>query len=293
MINVFVPEHNLNLKTKGSFSDFELGLAPEGSRSLNFLEDGLVYVFIEADATFFHFFNNLIIPALKVIESVDNKTLHFVLDSRSLKEKRDNYDILLTELLHEKQINYTVINDIDYDYINAKNFIPINSSDLSVGVNLLYNYLMNKYSIEPLPADKKIYISRKNQKTNEKRIDNEELLETLFQELGFQIVYPEDIPTFKEQFILFNSCSVLAGLTGSGLTNLLFMQNRKIVIEIVTELVVFGRHGRVENQIHNFYKDLSMHKDHTLINIFNIEKSSEVVKAKIIETMNSLKSIIG
>jgi hypothetical protein len=67
MINVFVPEHNLNLKTKGSFSDFELGLAPEGSRSLNFLEDGPVYVFIDADATFLHFLNKQIITAQKVI----------------------------------------------------------------------------------------------------------------------------------------------------------------------------------------------------------------------------------
>jgi capsular polysaccharide biosynthesis protein len=283
-------EHSINLKTKGSFSDFKLGLAPEGSKALNFLDDELVYVFIEADATFFHFFNNIMIPALKVINSFDNKELHFVLDSRSLKQSVDNYDVLLTELLHEKQINYTTLNSEDYEYVNAKNFIPINSTYMQ-GVPLLYNYLIDKYSIGPLPANKKIYISRKNQKTSERRINNEEDLETFFKEIGFEIVYPEDIPSFKEQFKLFNSCSILAGLTGSGLTNLLFMQNKKIVIEIVTELEIRGRHDRVENQIHNFYKDLSMHKDHTLINIFNIEKSSEGIKAKIAETINSLKSM--
>jgi capsular polysaccharide biosynthesis protein len=294
MFNIVEPVHNINLKTMGSFSNFNLGLSPEGEKSLNFLQDDTVYVFVDAIANFHHFILTILTPALQVIELIDNEKLHFVLHSRSKKQIADNFDNLLIELLLEKNINYTSVNSSAYDYVNAKNFIPINGVSIEKGIPILYDYLIKKYNLPPAMTNKKIYVSRSKYGGEEKRIDDEKALEKLFEENGFQIVYPEEIKTFREQFELFNSCSVLAGLTGSGLTNLILMPKNQIVLEIVTKLkigVTDSSTGQVftEEQIHDHYKEFSIIKDHIMITIFNMDKSVEDVQKKIELTMKSLK----
>lgn len=291
MIKVISEEHYINLRTKGSFNDFKLGKAPEESKALNFLDDGFLYVFIGVRSGFFHFVNNLMIPALEVIKEFDNKTLHFVLDHSFPKENRDNYDYLLIDLLEDKRINYTKINSDDYDYINAKNFIPVNGAHLEAGIPLLYNYFINKYKVDLIEPTRKIYISRKKISREEKRIDDENAVEALFATYGFEIVYPEDIPTFKEQFKLFNSCSVLAGLTGAGLTNLLFMQKNQVVVEIITKLDIgffdhtTGESG-IKQEIHEHYSNFCKIKNITRISVLNMDKEA----SSVIDSINSLMS---
>lgn len=296
MINVINPVHHINLTTMGSFSDFKPGLSPDGSKSLNFLEDDVIYVFVDAISNFHHFLLCVLMPSLEVVASVDNKKLHFVLYSRYQKPKADNFDNLLIELLQEKSINYTAIHGFLHENINSKNFIAINGPSLDGGIPMLYDYLVEKYAFVPKRLNKKIYISRSKYITEEKRIDNEDAIEKLFKDNGFEIVYPEQIESFKEQFELFNSCAIIAGLTGSGLTNLLLMPKNQIVIEIVTKLEImvtdtFTGESFTEEQIHEHYKDFCIHKDHILISIFNMEKSAENVREKLNKTIRSLKML--
>jgi capsular polysaccharide biosynthesis protein len=233
---VYGPEHHIKLKNMSSFLDFKLGLAPLESKSCDFLEDDKTYVIVDASANYHHFFINLMMPVLKIIDSFDNKSLHFVLYFGGNSDLYSNYSNLLVDLLREKQVNSSIINFDTVEYINAKNFIPMNHTFLPDGIELLYEYLIKKYNIEEAIPNKKIYISRKRVNDIEKRIDDEQRIEDLFKGHGFEIVYPEEIETFRKQFELFNSCSVLAGLTGSGLTSLLFMQKNQLVIELVTRL---------------------------------------------------------
>jgi hypothetical protein len=296
MIKVVGPEHNIKLLTKGSFNDFVLGKAPDESKVLNFLDDDFLYVFIGSRSGFFHFLNNLMIPALQVIEEFDNKTLHFVLDHSFPKQDKDNYDYLLIDLLEDKRINYTKINSDDYEYINAKNFIPVNSGTLEEGIPLLYNYFINKYNIALEKPTKKIYVSRSKINRQEKRIDDENIVEDLFAGYGFEVVYPEDIPTFKEQFELFNSCSVLAGLTGAGLTNLLFMQKNQTAIEIISQLDIsfFDKvtgEGGVRQEIHEHYNNFCKIKNLTRIGILNMDKESSSVVDSVNNLMASFATI--
>lgn len=292
MIVELEPKHTNNLGThNNAINEFKPGLAPENSKTLDFLDEDKIYVFCATESNFFHYFYNIMIPALKAIRSLDNKKIHFVLDSHYKKQDRDNFDILLTELLYEKRINYTTITGGDYEYINAKNFIVLNSTFMPEGVDLLYEYLIGKYQTIQSPPNKKIYISRKNQQTAEKRVDNEEDLENFFRSKGFEIVYPEDLRTFKEQFELFNSCQILAGISGSGLANLVFMQKGQTVIEIVTELEIRGSYDGIRMEVHHFYKEMSSPKNHTLINIFNQDRSSEPIKNQINNFLNSIGSI--
>ena len=71
----------------GSFNDFEPGLSPEGSKSLNFLQDDTIYVFVDAVANFHHFLVCVLMPSLEIINSIDNKKLHFVLSLKHQKQK--------------------------------------------------------------------------------------------------------------------------------------------------------------------------------------------------------------
>ncbi len=276
----------------GSFCEFEPGTSPEGSSSISFLENDKTYVIMEARSNYHHFFLNLMMPALIVLDELDHKNLHFVLCDLNLRADKENFDKLLTELLQENKINYTEVNSSEFEYINAKNFIPINGTDIHNGIRLLYDYLTNKYNTSKETPNKKIYISRKNYSSQDIRIDDETALENYFTEKGFQVVYPEDIPTFKEQFELFNSCSTLAALTGSGLTSLIFMQKNQQVIEIVSNLMIGTETENgittTKYAIHDHYKDFSLFKNHNYLSVSNLEKQSELVKTRLDELFASL-----
>ena len=278
--------HNINLHTLGSFCDFEPGYSPEGSSSVSFLEDNKTYVIMDSKSNYHHFLINLMMPALMVLEEVSHEGLHFVLCNLNWRSGEENFDNLLVELLQERGISYTQVDNSEFTYLNAKNFIPINGADLDNGVRLLYNYLLNKYNVVKQTPNKKIYISRKNYSSHDIRVDNEEILENYFIEKGFQIVYPEDISTFKEQFELFNSCSTLVALSGSGLTSLIFMQENQKVIEILTEVMVGYTMSDDETKIirygiHDHYKYMALLKNHTYLAVLNSEKQAELVKAKL------------
>lgn len=280
--------YNINLHMMGSFCDFEPGYSPEDSNSINFLEDNKTYVIMDSKSNYHHFLINLMMPALMVLDEVSHEGLHFVLCNLNLRSGEENFDNLLIELLQERGISYTEVDNSEFTHINAKNFIPINGADLDTGVPLLYNYLLNKYNVATETPNKKIYISRKNYSSHDVRIDNEEILENYFIEKGFQIVYPEDIPTFKDQFELFNSCSTIAALSGSGLTSLMFLQENQKVVEILTEVMVGFTMSDDETKIinygiHDHYRYMSLLKNHTYLVVLNSEKQAELVKAKLDE----------
>jgi capsular polysaccharide biosynthesis protein len=285
--------HHINLRSMGSFCDFEEGSSPEDSNSINFLKDNKTYIIMEDRSNYHHFFINLMMPALIVLDELNHKNLHFVLCDLNLRPNEENFDKLLIELLQENNISYTQVDNSKFEYINAKNFIPINGADLESGIPLLNNYLINKYGIVTETPNKKIYISRKNFLDKDVRIDNEEAIENYFIEKGFEVVYPEEIATFEEEFRLFNSCSTLAGLSGSGLTSLIFMQEGQEIIEIVSELIVgtevTDEGNRVFNYgIHDHYKDFSILKNHTYLSVQNLEKQAELVKPKLDQLFASL-----
>ena len=285
--------HHINLRSMGSFCDFEEGSSPEDSNSINFLKDNKTYIIMEDRSNYHHFFINLMMPALIVLDELSHKNLHFVLCDLNLRPNEENFDKLLIELLQENNISYTQVDNSKFEYMNAKNFIPINGADLENGIPLLNNYLINKYGMVTETPNKKIYISRKNFLDQDVRIDNEEAIENYFIEKGFEVVYPEEIATFEEEFKLFNSCSTLAGLSGSGLTSLIFMQEGQEIIEIVSELIVgtevTDEGGTVlKYGIHDHYKDFSILKNHTYLSVQNLEKQAELVKPKLDELFASL-----
>ena len=76
---------------------------------------------------------------------------------------------------------------------------------------------------------RKIYLSRKKAKT--RKILNEDDILPVVKEMGYEIVFAEDL-TFREQLMTFSSCKSLIALHGAGHTNLMFMPAAGKVLEI-------------------------------------------------------------
>ncbi len=68
-------------------------------------------------------------------------------------------------------------------------------------------------------TNRKIFISRKNIKIQ--RISNEKKITELFEEAGFEVVYPEEM-TYEEQVRCFSSASCIVGASGAAMTNLVY-----------------------------------------------------------------------
>ena len=79
----------------------------------------------------------------------------------------------------------------------------------------------------------RVYVSRRNLSFRKltRVIANEVLVEKLFKQAGFTVIYPEEL-SFSEQVNLFKRVSVLAGSSGSALHNSLFMNQGGKLIEL-------------------------------------------------------------
>ena len=84
---------------------------------------------------------------------------------------------------------------------------------------------------KPVPF-RKLYISRAG--VTNRMVINDAEVEALVLKHGFEIMHPQN-HTFEQQITLFAECKALVGLTGSGLTNMLFMQNGCSVVEFKME----------------------------------------------------------
>jgi capsular polysaccharide biosynthesis protein len=79
------------------------------------------------------------------------------------------------------------------------------------------------------PASDRVYISR--EKAPRRRITNEDALRATLESFGFTCVCMEDYP-WQEQISIVSRASLLMGLHGAGLTNMLFMQPGSQIIEL-------------------------------------------------------------
>lgn len=79
--------------------------------------------------------------------------------------------------------------------------------------------------------NKKIFVSRKvtgKFKTNKRGLERKLIIESIFVNYGFEIIYFEDID-FLEQIILSSSANCIAGFHGAGLSNMIWASNIKII----------------------------------------------------------------
>ena len=92
------------------------------------------------------------------------------------------------------------------------------------------NELRNNFlkSISESEKDQKIYISRN--KASKRRLLNEYKLSSILDSFGIKTIYAEEL-SFEDQIKIFSKTSLLIGVHGAGLTNMLFMSPNTIVLE--------------------------------------------------------------
>jgi capsular polysaccharide biosynthesis protein len=96
----------------------------------------------------------------------------------------------------------------------------------------LQRYILDRLGLDAHPAartNRKIYVSRKN--AERRKVRNEQELIPVFQKFGVEVVQLEDL-TFAEQVRMMNDSSLLISIHGAGLTNMLFMKNDTMVLEL-------------------------------------------------------------
>jgi hypothetical protein len=80
------------------------------------------------------------------------------------------------------------------------------------------------------PTADKLYISR-SAFNGFQPVTNEHEVEEMFASLGFAVIHPERL-TFEEQVVAFGAADVVAGFTGSGMHNSVFMREGSLAMSI-------------------------------------------------------------
>jgi capsular polysaccharide biosynthesis protein len=141
--------------------------------------------------------------------------------------------IIVLKRGHYYKINKLIyLSDLAVIPLNIKEGHMCEYKDLilsDIGIKLLSSSLAIKNDIY-----RKIFISRKNN-TN-KRLVNYINVEKIFRKFGYEVIYPETM-TFKEQLEIFSQAEYIAGVSGAGLTNILFLnENAKVICIIPKEI---------------------------------------------------------
>lgn len=193
---------------------------------------------------------------------INTNYYHFLIDSVAfflyLRSLFPNIKAMPIYFANQNEdLNQVIFNDNKF-ILEILELIGINKSDIKIISNHNANYYFSKlYSYNKKKSDKiddelykypfiynifknffsnliekrskeKIYISRKNIKN--RSISNEQVIEKFFIDLGFKIVYLENL-SFIEKIQTFYNSSVVVSRFGSSLTNAIFCNNA-IVIEI-------------------------------------------------------------
>jgi hypothetical protein len=192
-------------------------------------------------------------------------------------------------------ISYTTIAENIFNVGFGEPFIKINKSriidqrDIGTSIDFIYESAksFSEISEEAVPS-KKVFISRKNdlaKDATDSRTLYEEECEQFFSSIGFEIVNGESFESIKDEISYFRDASVLVGMTGSGLTNSMFMNPGQTVVEIVCP-IKFTDEPKYE--IHNFYKTISMLKKHKYVAVQNINSSQE----DLLEQLNAVAKML-
>jgi len=235
---------------------------------------------------------------------IDTSEIRHMLEAGDSSPSGSSFFQYFLSQLKENGVKYKLVNLKEYDVVYIDNFrtkfFPFDSGKKTSIVHDFFNSGISNKGVFP---NRKVFVSRseagrwkahapglatsEDGMIDDSRIDDHARLEKIFTDMGFEIVHAEKFKSFKDQLEYFQDVKVIAGLTGSGLTNAAFMQPGGVVVEIVSPLLVpIGRPGESKklddpwyvHQIHNFYKNVAFHQNHLYLAIQSPTFESEKVE---------------
>jgi hypothetical protein len=234
-------------------------------------------------------------PDIEVI--VDESFFHFT-DEDSSQEAPPYYRFVY-EMMDNLKIKYRTIKAPDLTMVISNFIMP---KDLTFFDRFLESAVFLKNYIEEYIVDtnvepyRKVYLSRQaGPNTPGFRVDSEKGLMDYFTSIGFEHTDQNHFANINDQIKFFYETKVVCGLTGSGLTNMLFMKDFQTVIELVSLMEFPGPSDEepIKEEIHDFYKMMAFDKKHTLINIPNVNKKHEDLTSLISTQIDTLRTLIN
>ncbi len=293
----------------------------------SFIDDTRKIV-IDNAAPYGHIITTWIYLLLKELEAFKGPTTVLLYKSPDTRHMMLEHSSNVSEYLYERltEKGYKVV------YIDSKEFYINNFTTFLTPISIPMGRLdvVSEFLSEGLDYSKepteKIYLSRAktttyngNQKTDisddlditkaniqsirsenmymfSDRIDDEKALEEYLKELGFTVIYPEDIESYKDQLQLFASSKIVVSITSSALSLCLVMAPNTALVELITPMYVYadsqGNLKKDQMEYHPHYKDISTIKNKIYIGISNKHhKTSDVID--VIESNLSLKSFLS
>lgn len=258
-------ENKFNLKYKNTlYSNKDKTEISYNGELVKYIEEGIML--LESASYNYYHFNVEILSKLCVIDEIEEyKNTPLIVDSRIIQipQLKEELEILNK---HNREIIY-----IEEGYLGKvkkliclgdMSILPVNIVEGSqykyndcitseIGINLLNK----KLALKGEPT-KKLFISRKN--TQFKRIDNQEEVEETFVKFGYEIIYPEEM-SFKEQLNIFSKANTIAGVSGSGLTNIIFSNENTKLICIYTKEIEISSYSNLAGILNRkcYYLDAS------------------------------------
>jgi len=220
-------------------------------------ENGLRKIVIRFETEFFHSLLNTIAPILWEYKQDPNMEVILLHTSKEISAFESS-GTFIVQVLRNYNIKFSVTQTHSKYPPIMSNFYYYDKIEMCGDYINILEELFNTYRDMALPNNKKVYVTRNGHQNisatqlhlmseeakkelpflNDLRIDDEVSLENLFRSYGFEIVNPKNFKTLEDQIRFFDQVEVIAGLSGSGLTNLLFMRDKTTVIELSTIQVV-------------------------------------------------------
>lgn len=164
---------------------------------------------------------------------------------------------------------------------------------------LLTKYVLNKVSPSHQPPfNKKVYISRGTDSSNETFVDGDKSLgysdntrlhgevelENYLSSIGFEILKPFELGSIENQISLLRTTKVLIGSTGTGLMNSLFMEPEGVVIELRSEML----HSPGNQELLPYYSEYAYARNHTYIALDCSDKQATTAIRKLMVLFEKL-----
>jgi hypothetical protein len=198
-----------------------------------FLSDKKKFILTPQMQNAWHFLYDFLGNLLLILENedVENIEIIFFLNDHN-KKAYSNIYLFLNDFLNK--LNFKNYHMLTKDkIIQIDEFYDItDSSEPSFSMHkAIYDILLNFYPSEIKTPFKNVYISRLN---NRSRTDEEDIVENFFADLGFEIYKKKNFGDYDllDDIKYFRGVKTIAGFSGAGLTNAIFMQPGGKVIEL-------------------------------------------------------------
>jgi hypothetical protein len=269
-------------------------------------------VLIYVQDTVYHFFIDSLALILKIHREHPGTKFVLYLQRARSNQSINNFYELLFMILDGEGVDYKAISTVsgkDYAPVyKLNNYVCI---DRRVHIHNLISFLdveymadlALKYSRQYMGVTdnvipfRKLYVSRSNAPSDlgpiaedyldykdDIRMNDAWKIEEFFISNGYDAFSPEKyFGSIMEQIVYMSEVKILASITSSGLSNMVFMRPKQTVIEMQSELVQVMRFDDEEvvyptQRLHNYYSTLSFMREHTHISIPSRRDPDRVIK---------------